>query len=536
MRMAEDCLADRYQILEEIGHGGTSIVYLARDKKIQRIRAIKKIKKQKTMYTVIGNKEAAMLKALQHPDVVELYDIFEDENAIYFIMEYIEGCTLKEWMTANPQRTEETVIAWGIQICEVLQYLHNQEPPVIYRDLKPSNIMVRENGRIVLIDFGAASQCRQKDILSLGTPGYAAPEQFCEDTIVDVRTDIFSLGVLLYEVAGGWGRDKKKYKEKEKRKNYVKRGSILYEIIRKCTKEEPDKRYHSAAQVKEILMQYPYLKWRRKKRWKSAVVLDVFLFMFSGICFLFAGLLQKETVRLREEGYSQYVDAGMRSYEKDYRIEALQNAIYLAPEKTQTYLLLLEELRSQGFDENAYRIMMDILNNTDEDGVRYEIYLKKQKEEYQVFAYEMAVACYFEWENGSNKRYALPWLTIAEDAECLTEEERTLMRALAYIAQNYDYALGRQEEILIDYRDYWEVLKELTAIHDHEGAEKLAKEEALAQMLMHLPEFQTAGITKEEVTELMNQIKTAKNLSIVILTQAEELVDLVYDECQQMAE
>lgn len=141
--MAGDDFADRYQILKEIGHGGTSVVYLAKDKRIQRIRAIKKIKKQKIVHRVIGNKEAAMLKALQHPDVVELYDILEDEDAIYFIMEYIDGCTLKEWMRANPQRTEETVIAWGIQICEVLHYLHNREPPVIYRDLKPSNIMVQ---------------------------------------------------------------------------------------------------------------------------------------------------------------------------------------------------------------------------------------------------------------------------------------------------------------------------------------------------------------------------------------------------------
>lgn len=533
--MAEDDFADRYQILQEIGHGGTSVVYLAKDKKIQRIRAIKKIKKQKIMHMVTGNKEAVMLKALQHPDVVELYDILEDEEAIYFIMEYIEGRTLKEWMAADPQRTREMAITWGIQLCEVLQYLHSRNPPVIYRDLKPSNIMVRKNGRIVLIDFGASCRYLQKDVLPWGTPGYAAPEQLREEAVVDTRTDIYSLGVLLYEMAGGAKKDKKKH-EGNARGRHVEEDTVLREIIRKCTKKEPEKRYQSTDEVKQMLLRYPYLRQKKKKVWKCAVVLDILLFLLAGVCFVFAVLLREETVRLREEGYSRYVDAGMRSDTRAYRIESLQNAIFLAPEKAQTYRLLLEELRSQGFDGDAYRRMMNILNSTEESGMRYEAYLQEQQEEYQTFCYEMAVACYFEWEEGSNKRYALPWLTIAKEGEYLTEEERTLMRALAYITQNYDYALADQEKWIMNYREYWEVLNELAAICDHAGAEKLAKGEALGQMLMHLPEFRTAGITKEEVIRLMNEIRTAHNFSEEVLQQAEELIDLVYEESQRTAQ
>lgn len=510
--MAEDCLADRYQILREIGRGGTSIVYLARDKKIQRIRAIKKIEKNKTEHMVIGYKEAAMLKSLQHPGVVELYDILEDEIAIYFIMEYVDGCTLKAWMAANPSRTGETAVAYGIQICEVLQYLHNREPPVIYRDLKPSNVMIRKNGRIVLLDFGSACQFESLEILPWGTPGYAAPEQLKTNGVIDVRTDIYSLGVILYEIASGGEK-----------------GSVFYEIVRKCTREDPDRRYQSIDRVKERLTQYPYLKRKKRKSRKYAMLLDSFFILMAIVCFGSARFLESEAVRIREEGYLQYLNAGTRSSEREYRIQSLQDAVCLAPEKGETYLLLLEELRSQGFDGSSYQCMMMVLNSTDENGIRYEEYLKEQEKEYQTFAYEMAVACYFEWEDGRNKRYALPWLTVAKEAGYLTKEERTLMSALARIAKDYDYVLGQYEEVVVDYRKYWEIVKNLTEINDHAGAEKLAKEEALAQIWMHLPEFQTAGITKEEVVKLMNQIRTAKNLPAEILERTEELIDLVYE-------
>lgn len=121
-------------------------------------------------------------------------------------MDYVEGRTLKAIVDERGAQPQEDVVNWAIQLCSVLDYLHTRKPAIIYRDLKPGNIMLRPDGRIVLIDFGTAREYKtgqEEDTISLGTKGYAAPEQYGGDGQTDARTDIYNLGATIYHLVTG---------------------------------------------------------------------------------------------------------------------------------------------------------------------------------------------------------------------------------------------------------------------------------------------------------------------------------------------
>ena len=193
---------NKYEILKEIGRGGMSVVYLAMDKRLNKQWAIKEIRKDaKDEYSKVNVqaliKEANLMKRLDHPALPRIVDIIDENNIIYIVMDYIEGESLDRILRDNGPQSQEQVIDWGKQLCDVLRYLHKQEPPIIYRDMKPANAMLKPEGKVKLIDFGIAKEYKEnsnRDTQALGTKGYAAPEQFGSNCHSDQRTDIFVLG------------------------------------------------------------------------------------------------------------------------------------------------------------------------------------------------------------------------------------------------------------------------------------------------------------------------------------------------------
>lgn len=188
-----------------------STVYAARDlrfRHVERLCAIKEMHvdapDDKTRVLRIANfeREAAMLAMLNHPYIPKIFDFFSDGGLIYLVLEFIEGQDLESMIdnwTEPP--TEDTLIDWAIQILDVLAYLHEQQPePIVFRDLKPSNVMLRPNGSIVLIDFGIARtfQPMHRGTM-IGTEGYAPPEQY--RGIAEPRGDIYALGATLHHLA-----------------------------------------------------------------------------------------------------------------------------------------------------------------------------------------------------------------------------------------------------------------------------------------------------------------------------------------------
>ena len=206
-------LHDRYRLLNPVGEGGFATVYRAEDTLKQRIVAIKSIglaalnAQQMIDATDTYNRELLFGRALKHPHLPAFYDSFTDQDHWYLVVQYIDGPTLESYVQQKPARRLAIweVLDIGIQICDVLTYLHTHHPPVIFRDIKPDNIMRGTNGNVYLVDFGIARHFRpgqRRDTQLLGSPGYAAPEQY-GSAQTDERSDIYSLGTTLQTLLTG---------------------------------------------------------------------------------------------------------------------------------------------------------------------------------------------------------------------------------------------------------------------------------------------------------------------------------------------
>ena len=241
----------KYKILSEIGHGGMSVVYMAINEKANKTWAIKEVRKDGVLDFESVRQglivETDMLKKLKHPYLPSIVDVIENENSFLIVMDYIEGNALSTTLLEYGPLPQEYVIEWAKQLCDVLGYLHSRTPAIIYRDMKPANIMLKPDGNITLIDFGTAREYKEKnlaDTTCLGTIGYAAPEQFGGMGQTDARTDIYCLGTTLYHLVTGYNPSEPPYEVKPIREINPALSSGLENIILKCVQKDPNERYH----------------------------------------------------------------------------------------------------------------------------------------------------------------------------------------------------------------------------------------------------------------------------------------------------
>lgn len=256
-------LHERYQIVRVIGKGGMSTVYLAKDLTEGRLLAIKDIvrngKEDHAAIEATLVTEGRLLKRLSNRHLPRIYDIIEQEDRFQLVMDYIEGESLDKVLLKQGPLPMDTVLNWGMQICEVLDYLHNQPTPIIYRDMKPANLILQPDGQLMMIDFGTARTQKvgvmmSADTTCLGTAGFAAPEQFGGIGQSTPRTDIFCLGATLYNLITGHSPcDAPKGILPLERWNPALKDTPLSYIIYKCTRNDPAARYQTARELYEAL-------------------------------------------------------------------------------------------------------------------------------------------------------------------------------------------------------------------------------------------------------------------------------------------
>ena len=205
-------LLDRYLIVHRVGGGGMGSVYQARDKRLaERLCAVKEMiemfadQAQRAKAVEDFKREAEVLAQLDHPSIPTVFDYFIEGGRYYLVMRWIGGGDLADQMRLRSGIIDEAIVTkWAIQICDVLHYIHQQRPPIIYRDLKPANLMLDDkNGRVMLVDFGIARIVRptEKGVTAIGTMGYAPPELFAGK--VEPRSDIYSLGATIFHMLTG---------------------------------------------------------------------------------------------------------------------------------------------------------------------------------------------------------------------------------------------------------------------------------------------------------------------------------------------
>ena len=250
-------LDGKYKILNEIGRGGMSVVYLALNERANKTWAVKEVRKDSVNDSEVIRlglaAETKMLKKLRHPSLPGIVDVIDRDDSFIIVMDYIEGNSLQHLIDTEGAQDPERVIAWAKQLCDVLAYLHSRNPPIIYRDMKPANIMLRPDGTVTLIDFGTAREykpARSEDTAWLGTRSYAAPEQFGGQGQTDGRTDIYNLGATMYHLVTGYSPADTDYNIYPVGK-FIPRlqGSGLEKVIAACCRPAPADRFQSAGQL-----------------------------------------------------------------------------------------------------------------------------------------------------------------------------------------------------------------------------------------------------------------------------------------------
>lgn len=537
MRKTGELIDGRYKILRKLGEGGMSVVYLAVNEKVNKHWAIKEVKKEgvenfETVHQRLLT-EADILKRLHHPNLPDIVDIIENEETFLLVMDYIEGRQLESIVQEYGPQKEETVVNWGKQLCDVLSYLHSQNPPIIYRDMKPANVMVQKDGKVVLIDFGTAREFKAsqaEDTLCLGTCGYAAPEQYKGQGQSDIRTDIYCLGVTLYYLLTGHNPICKPYEIYPIRYWNTNLSSGLEMIILKCTRKNPSKRYQSCEELQQELSHYYKLDIEYQK---SQKIKKLMLFCFLGLTIV-SGFLSlvfyREEKELVKNAYEDCLYEAQRQRGKEQYQACYQAAITLNPKDSRAYKALLEtflwkdneeqeELQGYSvcfFSEKEEKFIREMLGITKEGNKRNEEYLKSRKREYESFAYILGLAYFYSYNGTGNKAVAEKWLKIAGEgkpSQGLQEAEIIRAQKLWKIASYYD-RLGMYHQggdVRISYKDYW---GDLTEIVKHEKKNRykskdllFAYKEILSQMITSAFQFARAGVTKAEMEKQLREIE-----------------------------
>ena len=339
-----------YETRSVIGKGGMSTVYLAEHQRLHTRWAVKEVRKnQGIRFDFLA--ESNLLKNLRHPMLPRIVDIFETEEYVYLVEDYVEGISLSELLQQQKKVDEAQGLRWFRDLCGVLNYLHSQTPyPIIYRDMKPSNIMLQPDGTLKLIDFGIAREYKKEssyDTTYAGTQGYAAPEQFSR-VQTDARTDIYSLGVTMYHLLTGKSPYEPPYSFVPARQLCPELSHGIEYILNRCIQADPENRYQTTLEVLDDLdhiyrFDDAWKVYRRTKRLRAAAI-AVLLSCSIGLIVGGQIMMGQE----KEAEYASILEQASQVYTSDFNrsVELLYTARNLfpdriEPDRQQAYALYL---------------------------------------------------------------------------------------------------------------------------------------------------------------------------------------------------
>lgn len=363
-------LDGKYKILNKIGQGGMSVVYLAMNEKANKQWAIKEMRKEKNKnYEIMKQSlitETNLLKELKHPYLPSIADIIESDDTIIIVMDYVEGRPLSDILTEEGTIEEDKVADYAIQLCDVLDYLHSQTPPIIYRDLKPANIMLRPDGKITLIDFGTARKYNYdsvSDTTCLGTIGYAAPEQFAGETLrqTDARTDIYNLGATMYHLLTGVNPSEPPYELYPIRRWDESLSNGLEKIILRATRKDPDKRFNDCKEMSYALQHFrdlddSYIATQKKKIFLFAASL-ILSFTFFSMAIVVNGIEKREISKVYNNYLSEaalkIASTGSKNVVDTDILKLFKDAINVSPNSTEAYIRMLDYYCDLGQTRNG---------------------------------------------------------------------------------------------------------------------------------------------------------------------------------------
>lgn len=518
----------KYKILNKIGQGGMSVVYLAMNERANKQWAIKEVRKDGTKdYEVVKQgliAETDILKRLNHPHLPSIIDVIDCDDTFLIVMDYIEGRTLDYWLKKEGAQPQERVVEWAKQICDVLGYLHSRKPPIIYRDLKPSNVMLKPDGKIMIIDFGTAREFKEQsieDTKCLGTQGYAAPEQYGGHGQTDARTDIYNLGATMYHLLTGHNPSLPPYEMYPIRQWNPALSSGLEEIVTKCTQRNPNDRYQSCAELMYALEHFEELdieyRKKQKRKWRAflAACSLTAVSLIGCLGFKFA---ENSTIR---NSYDGYLRAASNAAAQEEKVRYYRDAINLDPSRGDAWLELLDVFidgtgtGDEGlFTQEEDIQIKEILGYTGSGNRTNESYLESNSEAYDEFSFQMGLAYFYYYGDEGNKPMSQSWFETAAESDSLEPNKVERAKRFAKIA-GYSQGLDTRDlagDSEVSYADYWDDMVELTSgdltAIDNEQTALVMYREMVYQIYRNALNFRQAGVTQREMLDELQSIRS----------------------------
>lgn len=495
-------LDNRYEVLKLLDTGGTSQVFLTIDRKLNCQWAIKKTKKRSEAINTVMT-EANILKSLNHPALPRIVDIREDNDYFYTVMDFVQGENLRTILRAKGAQNQEQVVQWGIDLCDVMTYLHNNQ--IIYRDMKPSNIMLTPEGQIKLIDFGIAREydpTANEDTVALGTEGYAAPEQYSGHGQSDERTDVYGIGVTLFQLLTNVNPATYTENLFSIRMVNPELSSGLDKIILKCTNKSPEKRYQNTEELKEALLNYKlldneYLKAEKKQKTRTMI-----LSTLSALCFITGGILLYVD--------SQQIDNKYQSLLATQKSDKIAEAILLAPERDDGYISLLDSYGEQVDQQEATQFSHLYADHQSEIKDLNSVSMK---------AGEKLLTSYVEESLRSKLIIAESYFKNVNDKS----EQYAAANAYVQLATFYKDFVIQNDGVIVkeaNKTEYKTLLDNMTtlinSIKKYNGTEQknlllITNELCLNMLNEQMSAMQNQKIEKSEISAVINAIKTSSN-------------------------
>lgn len=536
----------KYKILNVVGRGGMSVVYLAMNEKANKQWAIKEVRKDGVAnFEVIKQGlivETDMLKKFNHPLLPSIVDVIDSEGKFLIVMDYIEGKPLSDSLQENGALPQADVIKWAIQLCDVLGYLHTQNPPIIYRDMKPANVMLKPDGNITLIDFGTAREYKREnleDTTCLGTRGYAAPEQFGGQGQTDPRTDIYCLGATLYHLVTGHNPSEPPYEMYPIRYWDESLSQGLENIIIKCTQNNPEDRYQNCDELLYALEHYEELDdiYIKKQRRKLSVFLVSTFLMLLSFAVAFAAHTKEQQIIAAD--YETQMETAASTDDYLTKIVAYTTAIAIAPQTVEPYQKLIEtcemdlvidekeatllnRLTIGGLETQLDQMIADagasikIPVGTKVGTVKPLETLITYPEAYSQVCYQIGEALWFYYATDtdvSKKTTPINWFHKVSETETATPEQKRNAELYAKIGE-FDRKIADLNYKGTDageYKKLWEYFSTLLSKDSLDNMQDAVKVrlygEVITNITTYSASFKSDGVSESELLSTVNKIK-----------------------------
>lgn len=493
-----------YRIIRPLGKGGEGSVYLSIHLRTGQYWALKVIKGQWAK----GRHEMEMLKRLSHPSLPRIIDIFrtagpDGQEYAVLVTEYICGMTLENCVCRDRRLTRKQTWDAAWQLAGVLAYLHGRKEPVCHLDLKPSNLILTPEGRLCLTDFGSAVLPDHEDpAVRSGTDGYAAPEQYDPEGVLDERTDLYGFGAVLYRLISG-----KKYSPILYHSRIPACPAPMERIIKKCLEREPDRRYQSAQELLKDLRRINRSTKAQKRRirlWSAAWI---------GILAVYAAasgvLRQIGDTASRNREYQSLMQEILNAPEEKL-MPLYQEAVFMAPERKEAWISFIswkdrDGLLSQEEDVQLRTLLHSMPLGT---GMTYEEMLQKHNTAYGEVCCALGILYWYDYSGEGARRIAQGWFRKACTAAGNTSEDMSWVKtARLYVhvgsyIDSFDVSGGSRngEESAFE---YWKDTGELLATEETETFDErkrlLLYESCINRMIMDAGKLYNMGVSAEQL-------------------------------------